>query len=159
MTNWQEVDATAFEIAIKSPNKMYNRATLKTNAEEEGQKKFVFQNKSGSRSKYVESNKAIKREKQSTEDRNKEISLCSLELELLTKQSANKQKQISQANDLKDFETCATLHKELRVLLAETNISRQTVIYKRGKLDTSITWLNQRRIRKEFASTCCSSRR
>jgi len=99
---------------------MYNREDPKKKAEEEARKTFVFQKKTGSRSKYVPPEKpTLRRGKQSTEERTKEISLCSLELESLTAQSANKQKEIAQVNDLKDYERCAHLHKELRVLSTE----------------------------------------
>lgn len=120
LNEWQEaVNAAAFKIASKSPNKTYDRASLKTNAEAEARKSFVYRKKSGSRSKFVESDKSTKRARQSTDDRTKEISLLSLELQSLTAQSANKQKEISQANDLHDYQRCEKLHKELRALLVE----------------------------------------
>ena len=120
LNEWQEaVNAAAFKIALKSPNKLYDRASLKTNAEAEARKTFVYRKKSGSRSKFVESEKPAKRAKQSTDDRTKEISLLSLELQSLTAQSANKQKEVAEANDLQDYERCGQLHKELRALLVE----------------------------------------
>ena len=51
LTGWQEaVNAAALKIASKSPNEMYDRASLKTNAEAEAWKTFVYQKKSGFRS-------------------------------------------------------------------------------------------------------------
>lgn len=42
LNGWQEaVNAAAYKIALKSPNKMYDRASLKTNAEAEARKTFV----------------------------------------------------------------------------------------------------------------------
>ena len=121
LNEWQEaVNAAAFKIASKSPNKMYDRASLKTKAEAEARKSFVYKKKTGSRSKFVESvDKSNKQPRQSTDDRTKDISLVSLELQSLTAQSANKQKEIAQANDLHDYERCGKLHKELRALLVE----------------------------------------
>lgn len=121
LNEWQEaVNAAAFKIAPKSPNKMYDRASLKTKVEAEARKSFVYKKKTGSRSKFVESvDKSNKQPRQSTDDRTKDISLVSLELQSLTSQSANKQKEIAQANDLHDYERCGKLHKELRALLVE----------------------------------------
>lgn len=120
LTGWQEaVNAVALKIALKSSNKMYDRASLKTNAEAEALKTFVYQKKLGSRSKFVKSENTVKRKKVSTDDRTKEIASLSLELQSLTAQSANKQKEIAQANDIKAYERCAELHKGLRVMLTE----------------------------------------
>ena len=121
LTGWQEaVNAAALKIALKSPNKMYDRASLKTSAEAEARKTFVYRKKTGSRSKFAESETSVpKRKKQSTDDRSKEINLLSVELQSLTAQSANKQKEVAHANDLKEYERCASLHKELRAMLVE----------------------------------------
>lgn len=75
MNEWQEaVNAAAFKIASKSPNKMYDRASLKTKAEAEARKSFVYKKKTGSRSKFVESvDKSNKQPRQSTDDRTKDI--------------------------------------------------------------------------------------
>ena len=46
LNEWQEaVNAAAFKIASKSPNKMYDRASLKTKAEAEAWKSFVYKKK------------------------------------------------------------------------------------------------------------------
>lgn len=122
LTAWQEaVNAAAFKIATESPDMMYDRSLLKIQAEEEAQKIFVFKNKSGSRSKYEdsESKQSEKRKKKSSDERAKEIRMCSLELQSLTAECENKEKQIAQANGVKDYERCAILHKELRKLLRE----------------------------------------
>ena len=110
------------ELATRSPDRMYDRALLKIQAEEEARKTFVFKKKSGSRSKYntSESNQqSEKRKKLSSDERAKEIRMCSIELQNLTAECANKEKQIRQANDVKDYERCATMHKELRDLWQE----------------------------------------
>ena len=99
---------------------MYNRASLKTSAEAEARKTFVYRKKTCSRSKFAESEKSVtKRKKQSTDDRSKEINLLSVELQSLTAQSTNKQKEIVHANNLKEYDQCASLHKELRSMLVE----------------------------------------
>ena len=109
----------AFYNLVKlSPDKMYDRAVLKTAAEEEARKSYVFQKKSGSKSKYVSDKKVNEREEA--------IKLCAINLQSLSEQSENKRKQIAQANDLKSYEECAKLHKELRSLLNEKgNVEQQ----------------------------------
>ena len=76
MTRWQAaVSAAAFKIALKLPKKlMYDRASLKTSAEAEARKTFVYHKKTGSRSKFSDSEKpAAKRKEQSTDDRSDPI--------------------------------------------------------------------------------------
>ena len=123
LTAWQEaVNAAAYEIATGSPDMMYDRSLLKIQAEEKARKTFIFKKKSGSRSKYEDSEskeQSKKRRKLSTDERAKEIRLCSLELQSLTAECENKEKQISQANDLKAYDRCAAMQKELRILLRE----------------------------------------
>lgn len=52
LTAWQDaVNAAAYKIATRSPDKMYDRSLLKIQAEEEARRTFVFKKKSGSRSK------------------------------------------------------------------------------------------------------------
>jgi hypothetical protein len=123
LTAWQDaVNAAAYKIATRSPDKMYDRSLLKIQAEEEARRTFVFKKKSGSRSKYDISEtkqQSEKRKKLSSDERAKEIRTCSLELQCLTAECRNKEKQVAQANDLKDYALCAGLHKELRILLRE----------------------------------------
>ena len=121
LTERQEaINAAALKIALRSPNKMYDRASLKTSTEAEERKTFVYHKKTGSRSKFGESETSVpKSKKQSTDDRSKEITLLSVELQSLTAQSTNKQKEVAHANDLKEYEKCASLHKELRAMLVE----------------------------------------
>lgn len=122
LTAWQDVNAAGYRIATRSPDKMYDRSLLKIQTEEEARRKFVFKKKSDSRSKYHISGskqQSEKRKKLSSDERTKEIRTCSLELQSLTAECLNKEKQVAQANDLKDYALCATLHKVLRILLRE----------------------------------------
>lgn len=98
---------------------MYDRALLKVRAEEEARKKFVFKKKSGSRSVFAHTEKVPKREKMSAESREKEVRLCSLELQSLTVQIAHKHRAIAHANSSSQFDLCAKLHKEYRALLVD----------------------------------------
>ena len=61
LSKWQEaVNHAAYNLVKLSPDKMYDRAVLKTAAEEEARKSYVFQKKSGSRSKYVLTKRLIR---------------------------------------------------------------------------------------------------
>lgn len=121
LTAWQEaVNAAALKIALKSPNEMCDRASLKASAEADARKTFVYRKKTVSRSKFAESEKSVpKTKKQSTDDRSKEINLLSVELQSLTAQSANKQKEVAHANNLKENKRCTSLHKGLGAMLVE----------------------------------------
>jgi len=78
---------------MKLQNKMLNKGNLKKECRKRSMENLHLLEKTGCRSKYVQPEKPTRREKQSMEERTKEISLCSLELESLTAQSANKQKE------------------------------------------------------------------
>lgn len=119
MSKWQEaVNHAAYNIVKQSADKMYDRSLLRNLADEEARKTYVFQKKSGSRSRYVDHNQK-KREKLSADDREETIKLCSINLQSLTEQCENKRKEITQAGNLKNYEQCAKLHEELRSLLNE----------------------------------------
>lgn len=93
MTPRQEAANTACGIAMKLQNKMLNKGNLKKECRKRSMENLHLLEKTGCRSKYVQLEKPTRREKQSMEERTKEISLCSLELESLTAQSANNQKE------------------------------------------------------------------
>lgn len=148
LSKWQEaVNHAAYNLVKLSPNKMYDRAVLKTAAEEEARKSYVFQKKSGSRSKYVSDQKVNKRAHMSANEREEAIKLCTINLQSLTEQSENKRKQIAQANDLKSYEECAKLHKELRSLLNE-----------KGKVEQQLNKLKKKVKRHlRYAAGACQS--
>ena len=148
LSQWQEaVNHAAYNLVKLSPDKMYDRAVLKTAAEEEARKSYVFQKKSGSRSKYVCDQKVNKRAHMSTNEREEAIKLCTINLQSLTEQSENKRKQIEQANNLKSYEECAKLHKELRSLLNE-----------KGKVEQQLNKLKKKAKRhSRYAAGACQS--
>ena len=148
LSKWQEaVNHAAYNLVKLSPDKMYDRAVLKTAAEEEARKSYVFQKKSGSRSKYVSDQKVNKRAHMSANEREEAIKLCTINLQSLTEQSENKRKQIAQANDLKSYEECAKLHKELRSLLNE-----------KGKVEQQLNKLKKKVKRHlRYAAGACQS--
>lgn len=120
LSRWQSaVNKEAFVLAQESPNRMYDRGQLKLDAEEEARKTYVFKKSHGSRSKFDEEDKPAKRAKVSSESRHKEIGMCSLELQTLTQQAQEIQKQLSSALALKDFEKCSALQKEYRRIQSE----------------------------------------
>ena len=94
LSSWQKaVNEAAFVLSQKSPDHMYDRGQLKKlDAEEEARKTYVFKKSCGSRSKFDEEKKPAKRAKLSSESRQIEIGICSLELHTITEQARETQK-------------------------------------------------------------------
>ena len=137
LSSWQKaVNKAAFVLAQESPDCMYNRGQLKLDAEEEARKTYVFKKTHGSRSKFNQEEKPAKRAKLSSESRNKEIGICSLELHTLTKRAEETQMQLSRASATKDFAKCSQLHKEYRLLQNE-----------RQKTETKLAMLQRKQAR------------
>lgn len=77
LTNWQKaVNDSAYEVAKGNPDLLYDRGTLKLEAEKKARKSYIFQKKGGSRSKSKEmtgSQPPMKRAKISQEERGNRI--------------------------------------------------------------------------------------
>ena len=144
LSKWQEaVNDAAFSIVKQSPDKMYDRSLLKTIAEKEARKTYIFKKKSGSRSNYADQN-VQKREKLSADDRDEAMKLCSINLQSLTEQCENKQKEITKSSNLKEYEKCAEQHKELRLLLSEKMKSEQKLHKLQKKMKRHLQYVASR---------------
>lgn len=119
---WQKaVNEAAFELAKEEPDLLYNRAELKTKAEAEARKSYIFKKKTGTRSVHVpeDGEPKPKRSKISSDERKEKISSVSIQLELITKQISSKQQLCSKATTVKDYALCAKLQGEIRQLFKE----------------------------------------
>jgi hypothetical protein len=120
LSDWQKaVNEAALNLCVEDPDKMYDRAKLKCDAEEEARKTYVFKKAAGSRSKYNEGETTTKRAKLTSEQRQREIETCSSKIKSLSSGVMEKQNEISHALRVKDFEKCTLLQKEYRGLMAE----------------------------------------
>ena len=120
LSDWQKaVNKAAYNMCVKDPDNMYDRAKLKYDAEEEARKTYVFKKAAGSRSKYEEGETSTKRAKLTSEQRQTEIEMCSSKIKSLASQVIEKQNGISRSLSVKNFEKCTLLQKEYRGLMAE----------------------------------------
>lgn len=127
LTEWQKaVNNCAFDLAKQNPSLMYERGKLKDIAEEKARETYVFK-KSGSRLSKVQGESTLKRMKFNQDERRETIAELSTEIELLKPQITTKQKAISQASCMKDYQLCDKAHGEMRELFHE-----------KGKLDKQL---------------------
>jgi len=120
LNNWQQaVNKEAFECVKKDPDLLYNRGLLKVKAEAEARKTYIFKKTSGSRSTSAPQSKEAKRAKISSDDRKERLSSLSIQIELISKQIASKQRLCTNATTTKDYALCAKLQGEIRQLFKE----------------------------------------
>ena len=87
LSTWhQAVNKAAYHLAKEDPDLLYAHAQLKTNAEREARKTYIFKKKLGSRSVHVEPQNNLKRPKISSRERNEKISSLSIQIDLIKKQ-------------------------------------------------------------------------
>ena len=147
LTDWQKaVNKSAYELAMADANMLYDRGTLKLEAEASARESYVFKKKTGSRSSLQESklqDVAPKRIKISKEERGEKIASLSTEIEMAEKHIIAKQKLISKANTSRDYQLCDKVHKELRALTREKcNLEKQMKELK--KKETKSTWYHRK---------------
>ena len=119
LTDWHKaVNEAAFHLSKDDPNLLYDRAQLKTSAEEEARKTYVFKKASGSRSAQVNPSKP-KRAKISSSERSEKIASLSIQRDLIKKQISSKQQLCNRATAVKDFTLCGKLQGEMRSLFKE----------------------------------------
>ena len=120
LTEWQKaVNNCAFDLAKQNPSLMYERGKLKDIAGEKARETYVFKKNSGSRSCKVQGESTPKRMKFNQDERREKIAELSTEIELLKRQIKTKQKAISQASCMKDYQLCNKAHGEMRELFHE----------------------------------------
>lgn len=120
LSSWQQaVNREAFECVKKDPDLLYNRGLLKVKAEDEARKTYMFKKKSGSRSTSAPQSKEAKRAKISSDDRKERLSSLSIQIDLISKQIASKQRLCTNATAMKDYALCAKLQGETRQLFKE----------------------------------------
>ncbi len=153
LTNWQEaVNNSAYEIAKVNPDLIYDRGTLKVEAEKKARESYIFQKRSGSRSKNKDMNgnhPPIKRAKISKEDRGEKILEISQELELLKKQIMTKQQIIGRSSAIKDYPQCDKAQTETRELTREKS-KLEKLLKELQRKETKSNWYQKSKGKKQL---------
>ena len=152
LTEWQKaVNNCAFDLAKQNPSLMYERGKLKDIAEEKARETYVFKKNSGSRSCKVQRESTPKRMKFNRDERREKIAELSTEIELLKRQITTKQKAISQASCMKDYQLCDKAHGEMRELFHEKGkLEKQLKEFQ--KKDTKSNWYYKLKGKTECSS-------
>lgn len=122
ITAWQNaVNEAAHEIVQNNHNLLYDRASLKFQAEARARETYIFKKRSGSRSKLTQndSEQQVKRTKLNHSQRVTLLSSLSEQLVSVKKQIEITEKHISRSTAISDFDSCSKAHVQLRKLLAE----------------------------------------
>ena len=120
LNDWHRaVNEAAYSLVKDNNELMYDRASLKVQAEAEARKTYVFKKSSGSRSKFEETKP--KRARLTQEEKKEKISDLSKEIESIEAHTRVKQQLIKRASDIKDYKQCDNLHTEIRRLINEKN--------------------------------------
>ncbi len=153
LTKWQEaVNNSAYEIAKVNPDLIYDRGTLKVEAEKKARESYIFQKRSGSRSKNKDmtgNHPPIKRAKISKEDRGEKILEISQKLELLKKQIMTKQQIIGRSSAIKDYQQCDKAQTETRELAREKS-KLEKLLKELQKKETKSNWYQKSKGKKQL---------
>ena len=124
LNDWRQAVNKAAYSLVKDNNKlMYDRTSLKVQAEAEARKTYVFKKSSGSRSKFEETKS--KRARLTQQEKKEKISDLSKEIETIEAYIRVKQQLIKRASGIEDYKQYDNLHTEVRKLINEKkNIAR-----------------------------------
>ena len=130
ITTWQNaVNEAAHEIVQNNHNLLYDRASLKYQAEQ-STRNLYLQKRSGSRSKLTQSDseQQVKRTKLNHSQRVTLLSSLSEQLVSVKKQIEITEKHISRSTATSDFDSCSKAHVQLIKLLAEKHSLQNKLI-------------------------------
>ena len=118
LNDWRQAVNKAAYSLVKDNNKlMYDRTSLKVQAEAEARKTYVFKKSSGSRSKFEETKP--KRARLTQQEKKEKISDLSKEIETIEAHIRVKQQLIKRASGIEDYKQYDNLHTEVRKLINE----------------------------------------